>query len=532
MSKPLRVLIIEDVESDAELLVRELKLGGYKPTWERVETLDALKAAITGGQKWDVIVSDYSGPRFSAPAALKVVRDTGTDVPFIIVSGTVGEETAVEAMRAGANDFMVKGKYARLIAAIERERRDVGLRAEQQSMREQLLVSDRLASIGALAAGVAHEINNPLAALMANLDVVLQDLGSLLLTMKASDAAPAVTELLPRVLELDEPLRDARESADRVRLIVRDLKVLSRGDEEKRGPVDVKHVIESSLRMARNEIRHRAKLVTDFADVPAVFGNDARLGQVFLNLVMNAAQAVPEGRANENEIRVSTKRDGPDWVVVEVKDSGVGIPEAVLGRIFDPFFSTKPIGVGTGLGLAICQRIVHSLNGRLLVESEVGRGTTFRVVLPVAPDDDTEEVEIEPMLTPTRRATILLVDDERLLGVALRRALQHEHDVTVVTDVREALDRLRAGARFDIILTDVMMPHQTGADLYAELTRLAPDQAARVVFITGGAFTSVARDFLGQVPNLRLEKPFELSELRGVIARVVDGTPSAVHRLS
>ena len=506
MNKDLRVLLCEDNEDDAALLTRALRQGGYNPTVERVETAEGMTAALTSSSTWDIIISDYSMPRFTAPAALALVKERGIDLPFIIVSGTIDEEAAVDAMRAGAQDFMTKGKFARLIPAIERELRESGIRSERRKMQEQLMISDRMASVGTLAAGVAHEINNPLAALMANLDLVAQDF-----TEKRGQWTAA------QIQEMEESLRDARECADRVRHIVKDLKIFSRADEDRRGAVDVHRVLESSLRMAWNEIRHRARLVKDYGDVPFVDANEARLGQVFLNLIVNAAQAIPEGNTDKNEIRVVTKSDGDDSVVVEVRDTGGGIPEAVISKIFDPFFTTKPIGIGTGLGLAICHRIVMGMGGKIEVDSEVGKGTTIRITLPRAktvPADDTPP----PVAVPSgRRGRILIVDDEPMLGGVIRRMLTSEHDLQVVTTAREAIEMVTRGERFDAILSDLMMPEITGMDLHAALHAMAPDQADRIVFMTGGAFTTRAREFLGEVRNARLEKPFDVNTLRALI---------------
>jgi signal transduction histidine kinase len=524
MGKPLRVLLVEDSEEDTVLLLRELKRGGFHVAFERVDTPEAMSAALAK-QEWDIVLSDYSMPRFSAPMALGLVKEHKLDLPFIIVSGTVSEDIAVEAIHAGAHDFMAKGKLGRLIPAIERELRDVTLRAERSKMQEQLVISDRMASVGTLAAGVAHEINNPLAALMANLDFVAQDVAKLAQDVHSDRSGTEGTGtgdgaagwIATRLREIEEPLRDARECADRVRHIVRDLKIFSRSDEDKTGAVDVRRVIESSLRMAWNEIRHRARLVKEYGDVPPVEGNEGRLGQVFLNLIVNAAQAIPEGWADRNEIRVVTKQDDHGRVVVEVRDTGSGMSEAVISRIFDPFFTTKPIGEGTGLGLAICHRIVTALGGELIVKSEVGKGTVFRTVLPVAQRDAVEVPPTPPAVVPGRRGRILVVDDEPILGTAVRRMLSPEHEVLAVTSARDAIGRVSKGERFDVILCDLMMPEVTGMDLYAELLRLAPEQAENVVFMTGGAFTSRAREFLDQVRNPQFEKPFDVGSLKALV---------------
>jgi PAS domain S-box-containing protein len=370
----------------------------------------------------------------------------------------------------------------------------------------QLMVSDRMASLGSLAAGVAHEINNPLAAVLGNLDLALRDVEQL---AAQGDVA---------LRELPDDLADARHAADRVRQIVRDLKLFSRAEEDKRGPVDVERVLESSLRMAWTEIRHRARLTRAYGQVPAVDANEARLGQVFLNLIVNAAQAIPEGRAMMNEIKVSTARVG-DRIRVEISDTGHGMPPEVQARLFTPFFTTKPAGVGTGLGLAICKRLLVAIGGEIAVQSEVGKGTTFSVTLPGVPAAGATAGVAVPTAVPAarRRGRILVVDDESAIGAYTQRALGREHDVVALTDAAEAVRRVAAGERFDVILCDLMMPTVTGLDLHAELGKIAPDQAAAIVFITGGVFTPRTNAALDRLTNPRLEKPFDLETLRRLV---------------
>jgi len=243
------------------------------------------------------------------------------------------------------------------------------LRAAQ----EQLLFADRLASVGRLAAGVGHEINNPLAFILSNLRYVHQELDEL----SGTPSEEARQEMLTA-------LSEASEGAERVRLIVQDLKSLSRPDDVALGPVDLAAVVRGSAKMARHEVRDRARLVEDCDGVPPVHANAARLGQVFLNLIINAAHAITPGRVQENEIRVEARRSDPGHVTVEVRDTGAGISPEHLRRVFDPFFTTKPVGVGTGLGLSVCHRIITALGAEIRVESEPGRGTSFFITLAVA----------------------------------------------------------------------------------------------------------------------------------------------------
>jgi signal transduction histidine kinase len=383
--------------------------------------------------------------------------------------------------------------------------RDVSMQRRHEA---QLIISDRMASVGSLAAGVTHEINNPLAAVLANVELAIGDARTL--------GANRTTE------RLIEELSDAQEAANRVREIVRDLKLFSRIEEERHGPVDAREVLESALRMAWNEIRHRARLVRSFEDVPLVHANDARLGQVFLNLLVNAAQAIPDGRAESNEIRVSLRRVG-ERVLVEFSDTGSGMSEEVLRQVFTPFFTAKAPGVGTGVGLSVCQRIVSALGGQISAESKIGVGSTFRVLLPSASVVGTSPPPSYPVATtePLRRGRVLVVDDEPMVALAVRRSLETQHDVSVVNRAQDAIDMLRSGERFDVILCDVMMPNVTGIDFFKEVSALAPSEIDKIVFLTGGAFASQARQFLETIPNMRMDKPFTPDELRRLVrARV------------
>ena len=383
--------------------------------------------------------------------------------------------------------------------------RDISMEKNAQS---QLVLSDRMASVGALAASVAHEINNPLASVIANLELATLELESTSTRVAADE------------------LRDAREGAERVRTIVRDLKMFSREDGEWQGPVDVRRALASSLRMASNEIRHRARLVTDWSDVPSVIANEARLGQVFLNLIVNAAQAIPEGHAHDNRIRVGATTDVSGNVVVEISDTGVGIAPETMRQLFTPFFTTKPPGDGTGLGLSICRRLVQGMGGRITVESTLGEGTTFRVILPPARVAGRITRSIAPAAdaVPARRGRVLIVDDEEAVATTMGRALAGAHDVALAHDGAEALARILAGERYDVILCDLMMPVLTGMELHAQLAMKSPEHATRIIFVTGGAFTADARNFLEHNENVQLEKPFDVKTLRRVVDEEVRRT--------
>jgi PAS domain S-box-containing protein len=385
--------------------------------------------------------------------------------------------------------------------------------AVQAKYQKQLVLSDRMASVGTLAAGVAHEINNPLTYITANIATAIEEVRAL-----AGGSASA------RMKDLEEILVEAREGATRVAKIVRGLKTFSRIEEERLGVVDLVPVLELSINMAFNEIRHRARLVKDYGKIPYVDADDARLGQVFINLLVNAAQAFPEGNSEGNEIRIVTSTDDTGRAVVEVRDTGPGMAPALLGRIFDPFFTTKPVGIGTGLGLAICHNIVTGMGGDISVLSEVGRGTTFRVVMPASSGGAPFVPEmVQYAKTGTRfPARVLVIDDEPAVGFAVRRVLR-DHEVTVVTTAQHGLDLLAGAKEFDVILSDLMMPGMSGIEFYTALARLHPKMASRVVFVTGGAFTPEANAFLDRVTNERMEKPFDLHQLREMVQKFVKG---------
>ncbi len=635
MKRKLRLLVVEDSDEDAFLLLRELKRT-YDIEHRQLCTREAMREALR--EPWDVVISDWSMPEFSGLEAWSMVRDAGLDLPFVIVSGTIGEDIAVDALKAGVHDFMSKGKLARLVPTIERELREVAVRqrqreadvevlrqareierserllrsvldsvpdavivaneqgqlltwntaapalleidpatkgwneavfyqpdrvtpvapedrplaqalrgnnverqeqfvrrgaddpgawmsisarplhdgagvdgavavfrdmSQERAAQEQLMISDRMASIGMLAAGVAHEINNPLAAVIANLDLAIAEL---------ADHPPLANN------EVNEMLEDARAAADRVKHIVRDLKIFSRHEETKDSAVDVHQMLDSTLRMAWNEIKHRARLIKEYGDgIPAVRGSESRLGQVFLNLIVNAAQAIPEGNASKNQIRISTRVDGPN-VIVDVADSGTGMSVETVRHLFTPFFTTKPQGVGTGLGLSISHRIVTSIGGELKIDSELGRGTTVHVILPIAAVAETETTSSSASpINATRRARVMVVDDEAIITSTVRRLLSREHDVVTATRAIEGLHRIQSGERFDLILCDLMMPQMTGMELHDKIAAIDGDQASRIVFLTGGAFTPTARQFLDRVPNQRIEKPFDAQHLRVLV---------------
>ncbi len=244
-----------------------------------------------------------------------------------------------------------------------------------KALESQMILNDRLTSLGTMAAGVAHEINNPLAYVLSNLAFLAEQL---------ADLGTTHPELAPIVGELERAAVDAIDGAQRVRGIVADLRSFSRTDDQTPMPIDVADTLEIAVRMTQHELRHRAHLIRQYAPVPMIIADSARLGQVFVNLLLNAAQALTDGQPETSQIRLRIEAPTPRWVNIEVIDNGPGIEPELQSRIFDPFFTTKPQGVGTGLGLSVCHGIVTSLGGHIELESTVGKGTVVRVVLPAA----------------------------------------------------------------------------------------------------------------------------------------------------
>ncbi len=374
-----------------------------------------------------------------------------------------------------------------------------------------LVRADRLAALGTLCAGAAHEINNPLTYTLLNIEH----------TLHARCALPPENGALTstQIADMIESLSRSMAGAKRVSELGRSLTLFARGGgTDRRGVVGVQEALESSIQMSMHEIRHRARLVRDFEDVSPVDANETSLGQVFINLLVNAAQSIPEGDVEKNEVRVSTRTDEQGNVVVEVADTGAGIAPEALSRIFDPFYTSKLPGAGTGLGLSMSHGAIAALGGRITVTSTPGVGSTFRVSLP--PSSRVPRAPPAPesnSALPRRAAHVLVVDDEELVGDAIVRALARECRVTHAASGREALALLSGGASYDLILCDVMIPDLSVMELHAETARVAPALADRFVFMTGGAFAPTARAFLESVGSPCLEKPLGLEKLREVV---------------
>jgi PAS domain S-box-containing protein len=377
---------------------------------------------------------------------------------------------------------------------------------EKKRAQARLLLADRMASLSTVAAGMAHEINNPLTYVTLNLDIVAQELA------EAPDPCPA-----PVVAEVRELLAEVRDGCARIGRIVSTMKALSRAESDEPSAVDLEKVLASAVSLADNQVRHRARLVRTGRAAGRVVGSETGLTQVFLNLLVNAAQSIEEGHATSNEVEI-TVSEGADAVLVEVRDTGKGIPEAILPNIFDPFFTTKHDAGGTGLGLSVCHRIVASAGGDISVERRT-RGSVFRVRLRAATAEHAPASVTQLRVEPRRRGRILVVDDEPATSAALRRALR-DHDTVTASTGHEAIELCRR-ERFDVVLCDLLMPEMTGMEFFARLREIDPAAASRAVFMSGGAFTPRARDFLASVPNPHLTKPFDLFVVQELVQELL-----------
>lgn len=514
-------MLVEDDEGIRRLSARYLAGQGYG-----VVQADSAEHALELLKHLDspILLVDHALPRMTGIELVETLRNSRKDFEAVLFTAHADVDVLTRALTAGffrcvhkpfRNEDLrlaVAGAANRLLLRLhlragkaELERRNTELERVVQELREaqqQRIAGERLASLGRLAAGVAHEINSPLAAVIANLALMEEE---------HERGAPSLHQLR-------DMLQDAREAAERVRTIVRDLRTFSRGEEDHVGAVDLRRTIDATINLVFNEIKHRARLVKDYGETKAVHANEGRLGQVVLNLLINAAQAIPEGDVGHNEIRIVT-RDSGDRVLLEVRDTGEGMTPTVAERVFEPFFTTKPVGMGTGLGLSICHGIIKALGGEISVESSVGGGSVFRVYLPIAKSGSAAEAA-PPSRTVTSSARILAIDDDDAIQRALKRVL-HGHDIVIVGNGREALEVLSSGERFDVIVCDLMMPEVTGMELYDEVAARWPEATSTIIFLTGGTFTPAARAFLDRVPNPKLTKPFQPEELRAMVAERV-----------
>jgi signal transduction histidine kinase/CheY-like chemotaxis protein len=444
-----------------------------------------------------------------AIAACAVSSFLGVGVLYAL-DGSLGVYGAVHLLESGCLGVM----------AIYAARRNLRLRdAQRQTQRERELVlerladserkraeAERMAGLGRLAAGVGHEINNPLTYVVHNLEYARESIG--------------LDSQLDREA-LTAAIREARDGAKRIKGIVEQLRLSARPEREELVPVDPRIVLDGALRLIENQIRQRAKLVVKTDGAPAVRADPGRLSQVFVNMLANAADAVPTGDPNEHEIGISISEHSLKEVLIEIWDTGSGIPPNEVDLIFQPAYTTKTTTQGTGLGLAISKSIIEGFGGRISVKSDEGRGTRFSIVLRKAHEETIDPAASQLKMVTASGKRILIIDDEPEVLAALARGLGRQYEVDSNGRADEALARLDDGADYDLIICDLMMPEMDGMTFYGEFKRRYPGRVDRIVFISGGVFEPRMERFLNSVANARIEKPCDLSTLRQIVAREI-----------
>jgi signal transduction histidine kinase len=500
MMTPLNVLTIEDSADDTLLIMNELQTAGFEPTWIRVENEPDYCTCLEAQP--DIIFSDFTLPQFSTPRALELLQKSSLEIPFIIVSGTIGEERAVECLKTGATDYVLKDRLQRLGPVVRRAFREVRSREDHRRLEEQLRQMQKMESIGQLAGGVAHDFNNLLTIIRGSTELLLMD-GE---RLNAEDR-----EHLKQVISASE------RSAD----LVRQLLTFSRKQAMQLRRINLNEVANNLVKMLKRVIGEDVLLSVNLAsNLSAIRADVGMMEQVLMNLAINARDAMPQG--GELTITTANESIGPtyvqshpqatigEFICLTVTDTGCGIPREHLSRIFEPFFTTKDIGQGTGLGLATVYGIVQQHHGWITVYSELVKGTTFHIHLPALAHGSEESPppgSDKSMWGGSE--TILLVEDETSIrglahNILLRlgyRVIEAESGVTALDIWRKRRNQI------DLILTDIVMPGGvSGLDLAKALRAEHP--SLRVIYTSG-----YSADIMGKNFELReginfLQKPY------------------------
>ena len=524
MGVSLCVLIIEDSEDDAVMVLRELKRAGYDVDSTRVDSADTLKASLAARQ-WDLVISDFSMPRFSGTDALKLVRSSGSDAPFIFVSGTMGEDTAVAALKDGAHDYLVKTNLKRLVPAVQRELREAEERRQRKRLEQHVHQLQKFEAIGRLAGGVAHDFNNLLGVILGQSEILLD---------RSHD------EGITRGLEM------IRESARRGASLTRQLLAFGRRQILEPKVLNLNVILADVEKLLQRVIGEDIELVFQTnTKIGSVEADPGQLEQVIVNLATNARDAMPAG----GRLTIATANVDLDeayadrrvvvrpghYVQLVVSDTGCGIDRETQSHIFEPFFTTKEQGKGTGLGLATVYGIVKQSGGYIWVYSEPGHGTAFKVYLPMveAVAESPRSVERSEEL-PRGSETILVVEDDASLREVTCEFLQSSGYTVISAELsREALHLAEShNGPIDLLLTDLIMPKMNGRELATRLIKARPGM--KVLYVSGYADGILRAGVHGPLEEglAFLQKPYTRRMLTRKIREVLDSLPTGTAQLA
>jgi two-component system, cell cycle sensor histidine kinase and response regulator CckA len=515
MSKKIRILIVEDNPDDAQLLVHELRRSGFDFEWQRVDTEPTYLAKLNSGL--DLILSDYCLPQFSGLRALELLKQQPeVEIPFIVVSGTIGEETAVEAIQKGAADYLLKDRLVRLGPAVRHALQEVEAQKERKRLEAQFIESQKMEVVGHLAGGVAHDFNNVLAVIMGYSDLIAQDLGP---------GHP--------LHQYNEEVRDA---AKRAAGLTRQLLIFSRKQAVHAEVLDLNEVVEGMENMLRRLIDENIEMaIVCDKRIGPIKADSGYIWQVLMNLVVNARDAMPDGgkltiatgSVTRTETDAQNQPGAPpgDYVMLSIGDTGTGMTEEVRARIFEPFFTTKPAGKGTGLGLVTCQTIIRQSEGYMDVSSEPGKGTTFKIYFPQTAQPVPVAAGFVQKLEPVRRGTetVLVVEDEPSVRHLAQGILQAQgYEVLTAPNGQDALRMAREPRNppIALVVTDVVMPRMGGKVMVEWLKDLYPD--LKILFISGYMEETIAQYGVLDPGVEFLSKPYSPASLVRKVRELLD----------
>jgi signal transduction histidine kinase len=509
----LEVLIVEDNPDDAELVLRALRQAGFDPHWSRVDSEPDFMAALKKSPQ--IILSDYFMPGFSGLRALELSRASGLNIPLILISGTVGEDVAVEAMRRGSADYLLKDRLARLGSAVERVLNEKRLIAERKELEAQFVQAQKMEIIGQLSAGMAHDFNNILAVIIGYGDLMLHELrGESILRNYAVEI---------------------RHAADRASALTRQLLVFSRKQASLDVVFDLNAALQDLDKMLRRLIDENVELTMVLSpEAGRVKADAGYIGQVLMNLVVNARDAMPNGgkltitTSNATlEKNVGSATSGPlpgRYVVITVSDTGTGMTEEVQARLFEPFFTTKPKGKGTGLGLVTSQAIVRQCGGKIDIFSKPGQGTTFRIYIPRVdlPLESKIDVPKEGALLRGAETILLVEDDPSVRHLACNVLEGQGYRVLPANNGKEGLQMARdhKGPPIELVVTDVIMPQMSGRVMAGWLKVLYPE--LRILFTSGYTDDAVGHHGVPEPGVAFLPKPYTPSSLALKVREMLD----------